>query len=138
MILLVFQKLCASSLSVDTIKTGRIDSLKSAKDSSKFDVNHFIDSLRREVKLKQSDTLKFSGDLMKSDITKHNTTDTTLHPNNNLGSVMIASVIEKQVVPASASHSSNMLFSMLSDSVKTSTFINSADSLSLALKQQDI
>src|SRR5476651_217707 len=92
-ILFVFQKLYASVFSVDTIKTSRRDSLKSTKDSTKFDINHFLDSLRQEVKLKRLDTLKFSGDLAKAGITKHispiNSTDSLLsHPNNNPATAM--------------------------------------------------
>jgi tetratricopeptide (TPR) repeat protein len=141
-ILFVFQKLCASPFSIDTIKlTAHKDSSKAntahiQRDSSKFDVNHFLDSIRREVKLKRLDTLKFSGDLAGIDIKKQtsiNSSGSLSHQNNGQQPAMLASAVEKPNSRGSA----NLMFSMLSDSIKTSAFILSADSLSLALKRAD-
>jgi len=117
-ILFAFQGLYASAFSVDTIKTSHTDSLRSIKDSSKFDVNHFLDSLRREVKLRRLDTLTFSGTIAK-----------TGSQNQSQAPTMIASTDGKPNI--------NLALTMPPDNVKASALTLPADTISLALKRAD-
>jgi tetratricopeptide (TPR) repeat protein len=144
-ILFVFQKQYSSAFSTDTIKVTRKDSLKIAsikKDTAQFDLNHFLDSLKKEVKLKGPDTLTYSGNLTAA---KHLKSTSNINPNDDLVqngvqlpvTSAITSSEEKSTFVYVNHGSNNLLLAMLSDSVKTSAFINVSDSLSIALKRAD-
>lgn len=148
-ILLACQKIFACAFYADTIKIrAEKDSLKVSpailqKDSSKFDLNNFLDSLRREVKLKRLDTLTFSRSLTSAENSKSspkiNRTESLTQQIDSQTPVttVTASADDKAPTVPNNRGSSNLLLAMLSDSVKTSAFINLTDSLSIALKRAD-